>query len=460
MKRPSRPDGFFSGSPGSRSRLPGESGDRRDRSRLPQEEFPPPRPSQAGERPPPKERRTLSHVGGVAQRQGQEEGSRFLASVLEGVENVAPFTLTHGFHSWPGRMHPEIARRILGGSPAVERARPYRHPRVVDPFCGSGTVLVEAMVAGAEARGFDINPVGRLVARARTRLLSSSQREELLAMGKAIAEEVFAAARAKESIPLPSAARREASWYGPHVLLELTGLIRRVDDVLDLTLRDLLRAVFSSIVVKVSNQPGDSSGRIVRRQVGRGTAATLFGRKVEELVSQLAELKNAVKDGVPVAEVLNGDAREMPGLTSGSVDLFITSPPYPGTFTYIDHQARRLPWLGFGRSGQEARQGEIGARHDQGPGSWNRFHLDMLGWMSRAADALTPHGEMFILIGDGVLEGRPWHADEEMARLAPQAGLVPIAAASQERPHFHRDSQKAFQGEPRQEHLVLLQKRG
>lgn len=68
---------------------------------------------------------------------------------------------THGIHLYPARMHPEIARRVIlkyGNSRGV----------VFDPFMGSGGVLLESMLCGINAIGFDINPLAVLISRVKT----------------------------------------------------------------------------------------------------------------------------------------------------------------------------------------------------------------------------------------------------------------------------------------------------
>ena len=47
---------------------------------------------------------------------------------------------SHGFHQYPARMHPEIARRI------IQKYAADSADVVIDPFMGSGGVLVESLL--------------------------------------------------------------------------------------------------------------------------------------------------------------------------------------------------------------------------------------------------------------------------------------------------------------------------
>ena len=71
-------------------------------------------------------------------------------------------SLTHGFHAYPARMHPAIARTLLGELSVGPGSR------VLDPFCGSGTVAIEAMIAGWRAHGSDLDPLALRLARVKT----------------------------------------------------------------------------------------------------------------------------------------------------------------------------------------------------------------------------------------------------------------------------------------------------
>src|SRR5690606_17133597 len=143
--------------------------------------------------------------------------------------------LTHGFHAYPAGLHADAAAALLALLP---------EGRVLDPFCGGGTVLVEAMVAGREGEGRDLSDVALLVATARTTLASDADLTALRSAARAIA----AAAR-RHDAPPPQRVARLADWYEPHVLRELEGVRRGVlaADVPD-DVERLLWACLSAIV--------------------------------------------------------------------------------------------------------------------------------------------------------------------------------------------------------------------
>ena len=69
-------------------------------------------------------------------------------------------------HPFPARMAPEIALEAIS---ALD-------PRstVVDPMCGSGLVLREAVEQGHDAIGFDVDPLAVLMSKVWTRSLTTS----------------------------------------------------------------------------------------------------------------------------------------------------------------------------------------------------------------------------------------------------------------------------------------------
>ena len=65
-------------------------------------------------------------------------------------------------HKWFARRRPEAIERVLAGLP---RAESRSRMRVLDPFAGSGMILLASLMAGHDVYGIDINPVAWLIAR-------------------------------------------------------------------------------------------------------------------------------------------------------------------------------------------------------------------------------------------------------------------------------------------------------
>ena len=74
-----------------------------------------------------------------------------------------PNYYTNDIHRYPGRIIPHIPHYVL----AKRRLCP-KNGTVLDPFCGSGTVLLEAKLNGFNAIGIDINPFAALISKVKT----------------------------------------------------------------------------------------------------------------------------------------------------------------------------------------------------------------------------------------------------------------------------------------------------
>jgi DNA modification methylase len=401
------------------------------------------------------ERRALTHVGGQSRLRGDHPIAEQLASALDvptsaEAEQEARAHV-HGFHAYPARMHPLTARRLVSmfSDPGES---------VLDPFCGSGTVLVEARLLGRATLGVDANPLAVRLSELKVRAVSPRYRGALVEAARGVA--LVADERRK--------ARRGASRrYGPHdvelfdahVLLELDGLRIGLDALADRALRCDLELALSAILTKVSRRASDTSEHAAPRRLAAGYPAKLFVRKVEELTRQLAEVAEQLRSA-PAPRVLVGDARELAGVGAASVALVVTSPPYPGVYDYTAHHAARLRWLRLPHEPFEDR--EIGARRKLAPlgpsEAVQRWRSELSECLRAFERVLRPEGSAVLLIADSAVAGAPVHADELVRALGQTVGLPAIAAASQQRPHFHRPTVRAFHERPRLEHAILLRK--
>ncbi|MBK8253160.1 MAG: hypothetical protein IPK82_10900 [Polyangiaceae bacterium] len=406
----------------------------------------------------PKRRRSLSHVGGEVQTRGDREAARALADALHVAPSVVDESETqahvHGFHPYPARMHPRTARRFVEA---------FSKPRdaVLDPFCGSGTVLVEARLAGRFAAGVDANPLAVRLARLKATTTNEDERKTLIEWAHKIAQtaDVRRTSRAGASRLFPNA---DTSLFDAHVLLELDGLRVGLEGFRPRSAREewakeALWLVLSAILTKVSRRASETSAQEAPRRLFAGYVAKLFVKKAEELARKLAEIEPMLK-GAPGLWVSEGDARVLAGIDSGAVNLTVTSPPYAGVYDYAAHHEARLRWLGHDDRPFRAR--EIGARERfssadprAGRAAWDEELLAVLRSLRRVS---SDTALAVFLIADSTVGRSAVYADDRMAELAGLAGFEPVAVASQERPNFHAQSSAAFARRPRREHAVLL----
>jgi SAM-dependent methyltransferase len=388
-------------------------------------------------------RRSLRHQGGgPARRRGDLEVAEVLAAALESVERAEHDSLTHGLHAYPARMHHAIARSIL-----QEWSEP--RTRVLDPFCGSGTVLVEARRLGLRSCGVDLNPLALRIAEVKCAVTSEAERDELAELGAKVVGASLERVDRRERVRAPLSAG-ERQWYEPHVLLELAGLHAEIGALPASLSRRALEVLFSAIVVKFSRQRAETSERAVQKRIGKKVVTGFFARKLEELLRRWAELAAVAPEGGPAPRLFEGDARRLSEvLGRWRFDLVLGSPPYGGTYDYAEQHARRLAWLGLSSRGLQ--QGELGARRNLAHGGdavarWEREVEDLLRSIARV---LSPRGRVVLLVGDAEVAGRRIAADRQLEVLADRAGLEVVASASQARPDWEG-------GAPRREHLVAM----
>jgi SAM-dependent methyltransferase len=376
-------------------------------------------------------------------------------------------SLTHPFHSYPARLHPATARVLVD---LVASGAPRAQP-ILDPFCGSGTVLVEARALGHASIGSDLNPLAVLVARAKTWVAPTRRRTQVREGANEIAGLVLAAGKAArranaEAPPLRKPVgfdpngrdRRLKSWFAPHVRRELELIAGMLDDLRtrDAELAGILTACLSAILYKVSSRTSDTDGTWIDRNIARGAAARHFVQRAELLVAGLNDLSNT-RGAMP--EVFERDARRLTDIIpDGSAAGVVTSPPYAGTYDYAEHQRLRFDFLTLRHRDMDI--GEIGSRRsfEKDPtaadAAWREALAESLGSIARA---LAPNRLAAIVIGDSVARNRGMFALDDV-RGALTDDLVMEAWASQERPMLGAGERRAFGERGKAEHVILLRR--
>jgi len=396
-------------------------------------------------------KKPLSHVGRGAQLgalhfEGDPQWKAPLGRACRPPSDYDERAATHGFHAWPARLHPSIAATLIPLAPAGLA--------IADPFMGGGTTPLEAMFAGRQAIGNDLNPIGLEVAWTRTR------RNAPALMGRAKAFVKMALARAEQR-PEPDFVRAVGDWFDPIALAEVWALRTVIMAAQETDTDRILRAVLSSILVKLSKQVSDSVTKIDRRQEKperspRGRTFEWFLGRAFELEEQLRETQRRLSMSCPEPLLRMGDARTAPDELP-KLGAIISSPPYPGVYDYLRHHLLRCAVLGFD-PGPAARH-EIGARRSherEGRELADRRYVEALAEVLTSwGKALVPQGFMALVIGDGQLGPDVIPVLPLLAQSAASSPLKISATMSDPRPTF-APGESGGTKTMKHEHLVVL----
>ncbi|MGH7280969.1 MAG: DNA methyltransferase [Polyangiaceae bacterium] len=399
-------------------------------------------------------RRSLTHVGGKVARFGDPDAAEKLANALEVKSSLADEDAArahvHGFHAYPARMHPLTAARL------VESFCP-ESGAVLDPFCGSGTVLVESLLANREAYGSDVNPLAIELAMTKTSPLTAEASAELVKTAWEIS--AFADERRKAKAgALHRFSPEDMALFAPHVLLELDSIRTKIERIKSARIRMPLFLSLSAIVVKISKKESDTSDKLGERRIAAGYTAKLFGKKVEELARRREEFTALLPDPKPRCVVHNDDAGKLAKMKPASVDTVVTSPPYAATYDYVAQHAMRLRWLGLAAQTFEAQ--EMGSRRAYaqlpGPAALDKAIKETRKYLTAMSRVLKPGGHAVLVAGDSAVKKFALRADFIVSEAAKSTPLKYLAHATQTRKHFHAATASAFESAPRSEHAIVL----
>ncbi|MBI5502693.1 MAG: hypothetical protein HY907_20775 [Deltaproteobacteria bacterium] len=395
----------------------------------------------------PKRRLSLTNVGGAPVLSGEASLAATLARALDVEPGAGLERWTHGFHTYAARMHPDTAGRLVR---ALSRAG----AAVLDPFCGSGTVVVEALVHGARAVGRDLNPVAIRLARMRAAVVPEARRRAVRERAWRIAG--IAAGRVRQGHLPPAPLPPGADQFDARTFAELAWLRAAIAADRDPFVREALALVLSSILVKVSCRASDTDSRYQPKCRPPGAATAIFGHKVDELCRRWKALREALPSPLYPADLGIDDARRLRTVPDASIDLVVTSPPYANVYDYAEQHALRAAWLG--EDAGALRANEVGARRGfrDARRGLERWEHDGAAWVAAVARVLRPSGLACVLGGDGATPLGPVRFDECLGRWAVAAGLRVEASAAQRRPIFDEETRRAFRGRDRREHLIAV----
>ncbi len=258
--------------------------------------------------------------------------------------------LTHCYHDYPARMIPQIAGKLydMYGQGAN---------LMFDPYCGTGTSLVEGYLRGINVIGTDLNPLARLIAKAKTSLPDPFLLKETI---KEFQKVILNFNSASSSAPhYIQGIKNLDFWFKPLVIQKLLCLKTFIEQIVDDAVRQFFQVAFSETVRESSNTRIDEF-KLFRRPTEKLTIFNpdVFGimnYKLDRNQRGYGNLLHLVQHRAspPTVKIFDFNTVEaIPEelLAPESVDIVVTSPPYGDSHTTVAYgQYSRLSssWLGF-----------------------------------------------------------------------------------------------------------------
>ena len=301
-------------------------------------------------------------------------------------ENADTREYTHGIHSYPAMMINPISRNIIK---LIQPLRPIK--ALFDPFCGSGTVLVEGQVAGIpKVCGNDINPLALLLSKVKTtRIDVSILSQALEQFGHGLDKEyekyeknIISVNNDIEKLHYDLTAKTgwgdDAAnilrkycennsidlcipdfknigyWFKPRAILELTIIKNEILKIKDCDIKDFLLVALSETIRLVSNRRNGefkmfrmTNDKVKHFELDvKQEFLKLLNRNVNKFVSYMEELDN--RQITTEVKLYNDNVCNLTDVPDGEFDLIITSPPYGDsrtTVAYGEYSRLSLQWL-------------------------------------------------------------------------------------------------------------------
>lgn len=248
--------------------------------------------------------------------------------------------LTHGFHRYPAKFFPELPRWLI-------KRYSKEGNIILDPFSGSGTTNIEALLTRRDSIGVDVDPFSRYLSKVKTTPLDE---EELQSTQKFLLKFILNYKPSKVSEKdIPIFPYRD-NWFNKEIILELAYLKKIIDD-LDASgdVKDFFRICFSSIIRCVSNADDNCTRTVIRKKLNKKVYPADALKKFTEVilinVPKMIEFSQKCPFGTKVNFPDTMDARNIS--YQNYFDLAVTSPPYANAVDYPRTHQLESYWLGL-----------------------------------------------------------------------------------------------------------------
>jgi hypothetical protein len=241
----------------------------------------------------------------------------------------------HGYYQYPAMMVPSMQRVLL--QTVLKLQRSIRD--LVDPFAGSGTLVVEGMSEGLSVTAYDVNPLAVLLCRAKSEVFNTGA---LRKSATAVLEAIGKDKSRRQAVSFPN----RLKWFSKTTLTEISRIRRAIRAVDDIAIRRFLWVALAETVRTSSNSRTSTYKLHIRDkdQIERlGSAQATFARVLlrnldahEEFCASLMTRERLSRPRRYVRK-LTVELHDSRLPDPRQHDILISSPPYGDNITTVPY---------------------------------------------------------------------------------------------------------------------------
>jgi ubiquinone/menaquinone biosynthesis C-methylase UbiE len=281
--------------------------------------------------------------------------------------------------AWRGQFSPQLIETILSFYCPSNSI-------ILDPFVGSGTVLLEASYLSLEAYGFEINPAAYIMSHT-YEFINDSQKKEVLKNLRNIIDQEF-----------------------PLRIFEVSDQVENLVDKLQNTrnmLPDRSKVLFDALVIILDVCNNKITQEFIQKKFSH----------LSNIITKLPYSQKPIRVGL-------SDARSLP-LKNNQIDFVVTSPPYINVFNYHQNYRQSAEILGWDLL--KIAKSEIGSNRANRS---NRFYtvvqycLDMGDILKELARVSKQQARIVLIVGqESNVLGVPFYNADIIEKIGVKAKL-------------------------------------
>jgi DNA modification methylase len=266
-----------------------------------------------------------------------ETGQRFLFISYDQTR------ISHGLHKYPAKFFPELPRWLIKKYSKVNDI-------ILDPFMGSGTSNIEAMLLGRHSVGIDVDPFARFLTKVKTTKLNIDELKDstdyiLNSLLKYDPNKIF-------ETDLPIFPYRD-NWFNQEILFELAYIKKKIINTeYSEDIKNFLKICLSSIIRSVSNADNNCTRTVIRKKLNKNIfpsfALTSFAEALLLNAYRMTEFSSNANSNISIEIPEDNDARNIK-YPQNYFDFALTSPPYANAVDYPRTHQLEIYWLGLAK---------------------------------------------------------------------------------------------------------------